>query len=466
MKAKKILLFIIIILLLIIGVLAIVYYKTDVFKSSSQKFWKYANQNMEFMDLFNNQDMQEIRNKRSNNPYEVSSVLNINKDGDSYIITANTSAKDSNNLVTDVNFEYNNKKIIDFVLAKKSNLVSFMSKELANGFIAIKNNNIQELAKEAGMEDVSNIPDSINWTSLIDVLYVQESDEKYFIETYSKLIEENISKENYTEEQSGVKINDDVHSATGYKLVLTENETKEIAKKILSNIKDEDARAINFISSRLKLLNVPKKYTEHDAIAGEVSKLIEQIDSIETTDEKLLEATVYVENKQTIQANIKIKDGSVIKIIFKRDENKLYIIQDSKNEYLAKSSNPILSHIGNIKEITLSNNISDDKNSSTIEFKAQFFNNFNIEYNSKITIGESGSASIEFENTPRVVLNELESENLKSTYKTIVYGLGKIYENKKAMLNNNSTTETQNRVESQENIENSTATEADTIQGN
>ena len=80
MKAKKILLFIIIILLLIIGVLAIVYYKTDVFKSSSQKFWKYANQNMEFMDLFNNQDMQEIRNKRSNNPYEVSSVLNINKD--------------------------------------------------------------------------------------------------------------------------------------------------------------------------------------------------------------------------------------------------------------------------------------------------------------------------------------------------------------------------------------------------
>ena len=241
MKAKKILLFIIIILLLIIGVLAIVYYKTDVFKSRSQKFWKYANQNMEFMDLFNNQDMQEIRNKRSNNPYEVSSVLNINKDNDSYIITAKTSAKDSNNLVTDVNFEYNNKKIIDFVLAKKSNLVSFMSKELANGFIAIKNNNIQELAKEAGMEDVSNIPDSINWTSLIDVLYVQESDEKYFIETYSKLIEENISKENYTEEQSGVKINDDVHSATGYKLVLTENETKEIAKKILNNIKDEDA---------------------------------------------------------------------------------------------------------------------------------------------------------------------------------------------------------------------------------
>ncbi len=466
MKAKKVLLFIIIILLLIIGALAIVYFKTDIFKTNAQKFWTYANQNMEFIELFNSQDMQDIRNKRSNNPYEVNSILNIRKGNDSYSITANTSAQDSNNLVTDVNFQYNNKNIIDFVLAKKSNLVSFMSKELANGFIAIKNNNIQELAKEAGVGDVSNIPDSINWTSILDILYIQESDEKYFIETYSKLIEENTSKENYTDEQSGVKINDDVHSATGYKIILTENEAKELAKKILTNLKDEDARSVNFISSRLKLLNIPKKYTEHDAITGEVSKLIEQIDSIETTDEKFLEATVYVENKQVIQTNIKIKDGSVVKIIFKRDENKLYIIQDSKNEYLAKSSNPILSYIGNIKEITLSNNISDDKNSSTIEFKAEFFNDFNIEYNSKITIGNSGSASIEFENTPRIVLNELETENLKSTYNTIIYGLGKIYENKKILLNSNSTVETQESVESQVNAQNNTVTEDNTTQEN
>lgn len=447
MKAKKVLLFIIIILLLIIGALAIVYFKTDVFKTDAQKFWKYADQNMEVIELFNNQDMQDIRNKRSSNPYEISSVLNIHKGNESYIVTANTSAQDSNNLVTDVNLQYNNKNIIDFVLAKKSNLVCFMSKELANGFIAIKNNNIQELAKETGMEDVSNIPDSINWTSILDVLYIQESDEKYFSETYSKLIEDNTSTERYSEEQSGVKINDDVHSATGYKIVLTESETKEIAKKILTNIRDEDARAINFISSRLKLLNVPKKYTEHNVITGELSKLIEKIDSIETTDEKFLEVTVYVENKQTIQTNIKIKDGSIIKIVFKRDENKLYIIQDSKNEYLAKSSNPIVSYIGNIKEITLANNISDDKNSSTIEFKARFFNDLDIEYNSKITIGNSGKASIEFENTPRVVLNELETEELKSTYNTIVYGLGKIYENKKAMINSNLTTQTQKTVE-------------------
>lgn len=439
MKAKKILLFIIIILLLIVGVIAVIYFKTDIFKSNAQKFWKYANQNMDVIELFNNQDMQDIRNKRSNNPYEIKSELNIRQGENSYMAAIKSSAQDSNNIVTDVDIKRNNTDIINFVLAKKSNLVAFMSKELANGFIAVKNNDIQELAKEAGIEDNSNIPDTINWFSVLDVLYIQESDQKYFVETYSKIIEECTSKDNYSEENTAIVIDDVEHKVTKYDVTLTEKQTKEIAKKILTHMKDEDARAINFIASRLKLLNFPKKYTENDSITGEIGKIIEQIDAIEATDDIFIEATVYVENKQTIQTNIKIKNGDIIKIIFKKDDNKLYIIQDQKNEYLANLENPVANYIGNIKEITLSNSIGDDKNSSTIEFNAKFFNELEIEYNTKITIGNAGEASLEFEKTPRIVLNELENDKLKSTYNMIVYGLGKIYENKKALLDSSST---------------------------
>lgn len=439
MKAKKILLFIIIILLLIVGVIAVIYFKTDIFKSNAQKFWKYANQNMDVIELFNNQDMQDIRNKRSNNPYEIKSELNIRQGENSYMAAIKSSAQDSNNIVTDVDIKRNNTDIINFVLAKKSNLVAFMSKELANGFIAVKNNDIQDLAKEAGMEDNSNIPDTINWFSVLDILYIQESDQKYFVETYSKIIEECTSKDNYSEENTAIVIDDVEHKVTKYDVTLTEKQTKEIAKKILTHMKDEDARAINFIASRLKLLNFPKKYTENDSITGEIGKIIEQIDAIEATDDIFIEATVYVENKQTIQTNIKIKNGDIIKIIFKKDDNKLYIIQDQKNEYLANLENPVANYIGNIKEITLSNSIGDDKNSSTIEFNAKFFNELEIKYNTKITIGNAGEASLEFEKTPRIVLNELENDKLKSTYNMIVYGLGKIYENKKALLDSSST---------------------------
>lgn len=438
MKAKRILLFIVIVLLIVAGVIAFLYFKTDIFKTQSQMFWKYANKNMEIIEVFNNQDIQDIRNKRSNKPYKINSTLNIRKGTDSYDIKIDTSAKDSNNVVTDVNLKKNNKDIISFVLAKKSNLIAFMSKELADGFIAIKNNEIQKLAKEAGIEDVSNIPDTINWFSILDLLYIQEIDENYFVETYSKIIEECTSKNNYSEEESKVKIDDTEHLATAYKLVLSENETKAIAKKILTYMKDEDARSINFISSRLKLMNVPKKYTEHDVITGKIEELIEKLDNIETTDEKFIEATVYVENKETIQTNVKIKDGSVIKIIYKKGQKRLYIIQDNPNTELAKSSNPIISYIGNIKEIVISNDIGNDKNSSLIGLTAKFYNGVELEYSSNISIGNSGEASVDFENTPKIVLNELETDKLKATYNMIVYGLGKIYESKKSLLNSNS----------------------------
>lgn len=461
MKAKRILLFIIILLVIVAVAIGILYFKTDIFKTNAQKFWKYGSKNMDVIELFNNHDMQDIRNKRSNNPYMIESKLNVRNQSNRYNITAKSSAQDSNNVITDVDIKYNDNDIFKFVLAKKSNLFAFMSKELASGFIAVKNNNIQELAKEAGVEDVSNIPDSINWFSILDLLYVQESDQKYFVETYAKIIEENTSKENYSEEESNVEINDETHTANAYRFVLTEKETKEIAKKILLYMKDEDARAINFISSRLKLLNVPKKYTEHDAITGEIAKLIEQVDAIDATDEKFIEATVYVENKQTIQTDIKIKDGSVIKIIFKKDENKLYITQDKVNEYLANSNNPIVSYIGNLKEITLSNEIGEDKSSSTIKFLAKLFNDIEVDYDSKITIGNAGNPSLEFEKTPRIVLNEMESDKLKTTYGMIVYGLNKIYENKKSLINsssifgdtvnNNQTNTTEENSETEEN---------------
>ena len=225
--------------------------------------------------------------------------------------------------------------------------------------------------------------------------------------------------------------------------------------------KVKPGESIIFISSRLKLLNVPKKYTEHDAITGEIAKLIEQVDAIDATDEKFIEATVYVENKQTIQTDIKIKDGSVIKIIFKKDENKLYITQDKVNEYLANSNNPMVSYIGNLKEMTLSNEIGEDKSSSTIKFLAKLFNDIEVDYDSKITIGNAGNPSLEFEKTPRIVLNEMESDKLKTTYGMIVYGLNKIYENKKSLINsssifgdtvnNNQTNTTEENSETEEN---------------
>ena len=111
MKAKRILLFIIILLVIVAVAIGILYFKTDIFKTNAQKFWKYGSKNMDVIELFNNQDMQDIRNKRSNNPYMIESKLNVRNQSNRYNITAKSSAQDSNNVITDVDIKYNDNDI-------------------------------------------------------------------------------------------------------------------------------------------------------------------------------------------------------------------------------------------------------------------------------------------------------------------------------------------------------------------
>ena len=435
MKTKKILIFIIIILLLIFGCLVVIYYKTDIFKTTGQKFWKYMSMNSQIIDQYNSEEIQNLKNKKSNTPYEINSSLTIANNGtDYYMVTANTSAQNANDIFTHVDFLYNDRDIINFNIVKKSNLIGLKNDDLANGYIAIKNNGIQQLVSEAGVEDTSNWPDNINWFSMLDFLYISQSDEKYITKTYSDLIMYNTPKENYTKEESGIKIDDKIHTAVGYKLQLTENETKKVAKEVLRYMRDEDARTINLISSKLKLLNFPKKYTEYDYIKNCISQLMDYIDTIETTDDQFIEITVYVENGNMIQTNIKIKDNNAIKIINDRDNNKISIVQENPNKDFKESSNELIKYLANMQDITLSNSVSDNNDEVITKFNAKFYNNLVIEYISRFAMNDSVEKNTDFEDSKKIVLNELESVNLTKLYGLIKERIPAIYEEKKSML--------------------------------
>ncbi len=437
MNTKKVLLFIVIILILIVGGLAILYYKTDLLKTDRQKFWKYVNTNSEIVELYNNEDFQSIKNRRSNSPYEVNSNLIVNKDDDSYVITANTTAKNSNDIMTYVDFQYNNKSIVNFNLIKESNLIGLKMDELANGYIAIKNNDIKKLASDAGIESIENMPNNINWFSILDFLYVSQSDEKYFTETYSNLIFKNTSKENYSKEESGVKIDDKMHVTTGYKLKLNQTQFKEVTKAILEHVAKDDSRALNFISSKLKLLNLPSKYTDISAISENITKTIQYIDTIETNDKNFIEIIVYVEEGKVLQTNIKLEDDSTIKVIIDRANRKVKIEQNKANKKLLKSANKLAQYIANIQEINASTEVSEDKNSVIVKFDAKFYNNLSIECNSRSAIVESVEENTDFVDSKKLVLNELESDKLKGICNVLKTNIPTLYKKKVEMLKNN-----------------------------
>lgn len=290
---KKIISIIIVILLILVGVGIFLYLKTDMFKSNQQLFWNYAIKNSEVTELFNNDSVKEIKNKKINNSYKINSKLDINTENGEYLINSNTNSKNLNDIFTQVEFTKDSENIVDFNLVKKNNVVGLKMDELANGYITLKNSDLKSLAEKIGLENTNSFPDNINWGTYVDILEIQQDDVEYISNKYMKLIINDTNKKNYEKSGSaGIKINDKIHTATTYKMTITENESKKILSDVFNEL-SKDSRTLNIISSKLKMLNLPSEYTQINYLSEKFTKIKSNIDSLETTDDELLEITVY-----------------------------------------------------------------------------------------------------------------------------------------------------------------------------
>ena len=329
---KKIISIIIVILLILVGVGIFLYLKTDMFKSNQQLFWNYAIKNSEVTELFNNDSVKEIKNKKINNSYKINSKLDINTEDGEYLINSNTNSKNLNDIFTQVEFTKDSENIVDFNLVKKNNVVGLKMDELANGYITLKNSDLKSLAEKIGLENTNSFPDNINWGTYVDILEIQQDDVDYISNKYMKLIINDTNKKNYEKSGSaGIKINDKIHTATTYKMTITENESKKILSDVFNEL-SKDSRTLNIISSKLKMLNLPSEYTQINYLSEKFTKIKSNIDSLETTDDELLEITVYAEKSELIQTDIKVKDERIIKIVYDKENNKINLKQELLND--------------------------------------------------------------------------------------------------------------------------------------
>ena len=443
MKKKKLFIIIIIICLILIGVLAVLFFKTDYLKTNQQIFWKYAVENKEVTKVFNNEDISQIKNQKISKPYTIDSELTISAKESNYKVKAKTTAQNASDALTTVDFKKDDMDIIDFNLVKQSNLVGFKMDELANGYITLKNSNLKELAKNVGIEDTEKLPDNINWSTYIDILEIADEDVDYIANKYVSLMAQSTQQKNYSEEQSSVKIEGEIHTATCYTLTLTENESKKILSEIFYEL-SEDSRTLNLLSSKMKLLNLSEEDTKITNISNKFIEIAKKIEKLETSDDQFLQITAFVENNKLIQTNIKIKDEKIIKIVFDIEKNKINIKQELLEEgkhtnKFAITISAILNNILNqVQEINITNTVSEDKKQLNTNFEIICDKDIIIVYESTTQIEESVQENSDYENSTKIVLNDLSETQLKNLYEAIKKLLPKIYENKKAILTKNS----------------------------
>ena len=395
-KLQVVILIILICILIALVAFSYLYFFTDLLKSPSEAFIKYATQISSNKNGFISYNLQEYYNKQNSNPYEENGNMNFkisipNLEEELKLVqnfNIETSGKEdrtNQNIEKQINLNYSNNQEFPMTYIKNQNTEGIQTKYVGKKFIAIreeKSNDEQQLKAENNIEnDVAqntnndeNKDNNDNSQGQQEEQQEQSENEEQkgadvtklakkvesaknrkieaqdILEIYSnygKIIKEQVKENNC------IKISDNQNTA--YKLKLTGEQTKDILIQMLEKLKQDD-KTLSIISDYYKLLGSSTSLKSSD-INKTIEKL-KQSDKLKNTD---TEISLYV---QKGKLNKILVTSANNKIEITKNENKSETLYNIILEIEDSESNPYkfnldIKYTGleNLEEITESYNL-------------------------------------------------------------------------------------------------------------
>lgn len=353
MKKKKILIIsiiTIILLLLITGaVLAVAYLTTDIFKTDEELFLKYFSQFTETVEEFKELDLAKYFDKQKNMPYENAGKLSVQVNIPNYEekiktinqLSINFNGKiDNSNSKKEQHFQINYAPTVKFPFDYKhtGDLYALASNIVANKYVAVRNDNLQDVLNKMGFEPIvtSQVPNKIEFKN--DTEISMESINNSFNKYYD-ILKTNLKESNFS------KIDNDK-----FVLTLTQDEVKTILLQILVQLKEEYG-------------------TINQEVEKQIEDLITKIQEVATTNEEGIKIVLHQKqgvlskieiNMNNIDISIDINGTSFIIHLYAKEENKIPVITIEKT----KNENEV--------SYLLSYRVEENTNSSEVYFKAKY----------------------------------------------------------------------------------------------
>ena len=418
MKNKKVLIVIIVLLIILAicgGAFAYVYFATDLLKSNSQMFSKYGTMlDMELYNFFYDENIKTYYTNKSANNYENTGVLRVKSGGNNDInADLNLTFKgatdvDNDNFEQEITINYSDSEKFAFKLIKNNQMIALGSDEVANKYVGIKNENLDELSNKLGIDEDMKVPNNIKLDkSSITVQNIKSLVTKYIGKLAGQLSESNFTKNNNT----------------SYTLTIEKDNLKNIMIYCLNEAKND--------SEIIEMLGMSDDIsTYQDNIDQEIDNLNEQdfsntsikitltstengveADVEENTDEDNVKFSVILERGK----NITIKQtGSFdtadtteipndIEYTISKEKsanNSKYTITSSEENYSLEIGFELdsISDNGATEKVYVSYDVNDVQ--------------FNVEYNNAITFKDVTVTELNDENS--VALNDYSQEELSS----------------------------------------------------
>ena len=357
-KLQVVILIILICILIALGTFSYLYFFTDLLKSPSEAFIKYATQISDNKNGFISDNLQEYYNKQNSSSYEENgnmnfkvSIPNLEEElklvQNFNIATSGKEDRTNQNIEKQINLNYSNNQEFPMTYIRNQNTEGIQTKYVGKKFIAIreeKNENEQQENSEQTGADVTNLAKKVE-SAKNRKIEAQDIIEIY--NNYGKIIKEQVKENNC------IKISDNQNTA--YKLKLTGEQTRDILIQMLEKLKQDD-KTLSIISDYYKLLGSPIGLKSSDI--NKKIEMLKQSDKIKNTD---TEISLYV---QKGKLNKILVTSANNKIEISKNENKsetlyniILEIEDSENNI--SKFNLDIKYIGleDLEEITESYNL-------------------------------------------------------------------------------------------------------------
>lgn len=457
-KRRTILIVSIVLIILIIAItLVLLYLTTDMFKSNATLFAKYMGQNVENIQILSMQTESSNYEVLKENPYTSETQIKVN-----YAENIGTSSESTQNSInhlkvdikgqTDKKQQYDyqdikllndEEKVAEVEYIQNGNTYGIRFSDIFSQYVLANNENIKTLLQKLGYteEQISNIPDKLEWNNEFANIFQLTEEEKQLIEAkYINIINANVSKDNFSKQSNQlIEIDGKKINTNAYILAITKEQLNDIYIKILEEMKQDQ-----IILSRLeKIQNTFSTLSlEKNNLKEQFQKYVEEtITDISKNNigKEQTKIIVYESNYTTIKTMIQTNTYEIVmdtlfyqgqdyaKIAYRnitegKEEEKSLTYKNTENELSI-----VLKNIknGETTQYSLLNNDKVEENngnrSSTIKFEDKT-NRVEATITEKITTTQLQNQE-KLDDKNSINLSELEAEQAKAIFDRVKEGV-------------------------------------------
>lgn len=368
MKNKKILIIPIVIIILLValaGVSAFLYFKTDLFKSPKQLFFKYLGESVSSTKNFNYDkslaNYKELSQKSSKSTGEITGSITDNSSNTS---SSSKSIEDAiNNSKIEYSIEsipsknkyhasikpnYNDSEITNLELLADNDSYGAKCTDLYDKYVYFENNNLKTLVSKFGIVS-KYIPDKLEKVDIYELLNISADSRTQIVDRYQKLLDSKLTKDMFTSNKKvTTSVNGTNVKANAYTLTINGEHAYDILLSFFQTLKDDD-QTLDLIIEKCEKSGVTKAYETQENIQSSIYSISSdnnddeiQItftkdslkDDIQTLIESLQDSKDNFSADESVQIIVYSYKGKTAKIEFKNgsDETSAFSIEITHNK--------------------------------------------------------------------------------------------------------------------------------------